>query len=85
MPTPVTVGNVGSVQLGPEFRRGVLDKDGREAVAKAKQVTPRGSPVGRFSWMPNGGIVFASGKGNLLSLSPDGSGRTGMRRSSRLF
>jgi len=30
---PVTVGNVGSVQLGPEFRRGVLDKDGREAVA----------------------------------------------------
>jgi Cu(I)/Ag(I) efflux system membrane protein CusA/SilA len=29
---PVTVGNVGSVQLGPEFRRGVLDKDGREAV-----------------------------------------------------
>jgi Cu(I)/Ag(I) efflux system membrane protein CusA/SilA len=30
--TPVTVGNVGSVQLGPEFRRGVLDKDGREAV-----------------------------------------------------
>jgi Cu(I)/Ag(I) efflux system membrane protein CusA/SilA len=26
------VGNVGSVQLGPEFRRGVLDKDGREAV-----------------------------------------------------
>jgi Cu(I)/Ag(I) efflux system membrane protein CusA/SilA len=30
--TPVTVGNVASVQLGPEFRRGVLDKDGREAV-----------------------------------------------------
>jgi Cu/Ag efflux pump CusA len=30
--TPVTVGNVGSVQLGPEFRRGVLDKDGKEAV-----------------------------------------------------
>jgi Cu(I)/Ag(I) efflux system membrane protein CusA/SilA len=29
---PVTVGNVGSVQLGPEFRRGVLDKDGKEAV-----------------------------------------------------
>ena len=29
---PVTVGNVASVQLGPEFRRGVLDKDGREAV-----------------------------------------------------
>jgi len=30
--TPVTIGNVGSVQLGPEFRRGVLDKDGKEAV-----------------------------------------------------
>ena len=30
--TPVTLGNVGSVQLGPEFRRGVLDKDGKEAV-----------------------------------------------------
>src|SRR5664279_2543029 len=30
--TPVTVGNVGSVQLGPEFRRGVLDKDGKEVV-----------------------------------------------------
>ena len=30
--TPVTVGNVGSVQLGPEFRRGVLDKAGKEAV-----------------------------------------------------
>src|ERR1035438_6345830 len=30
--TPVTVGNVPSVQLGPEFRRGVLDKDGKEAV-----------------------------------------------------
>jgi Cu(I)/Ag(I) efflux system membrane protein CusA/SilA len=30
--TPVTVGNVASVQLGPDFRRGVLDKDGKEAV-----------------------------------------------------
>jgi Cu(I)/Ag(I) efflux system membrane protein CusA/SilA len=30
--TPVTLGNVGRVQLGPEFRRGVLDKDGKEAV-----------------------------------------------------
>jgi Cu(I)/Ag(I) efflux system membrane protein CusA/SilA len=29
---PVTVGNVGSVQLGPEFRRGVLDKDGKGSV-----------------------------------------------------
>jgi eukaryotic-like serine/threonine-protein kinase len=31
--------------------------------AKAKQVTPRGSAVGRFSWMPDGRIVFASGDG----------------------
>lgn len=45
-------------------------------IAKAKQVTPGGSPVGRFSWMPDGHIVFASGESNLLSLNPDGSGRT---------
>jgi Tol biopolymer transport system component/DNA-binding winged helix-turn-helix (wHTH) protein len=44
--------------------------------AKAKQVTPRGSAVARFSWMPDGRIVFASGDGNLFSLSPDASGRT---------
>jgi Cu(I)/Ag(I) efflux system membrane protein CusA/SilA len=30
--TPVTVGNVASVQVGPEFRRGALDKNGKEAV-----------------------------------------------------
>lgn len=30
--TPVYVRNVASVQLGPEFRRGVLDKDGKDAV-----------------------------------------------------
>jgi len=30
--TPVYVRNVASVQLGPEFRRGVLDKGGKEAV-----------------------------------------------------
>jgi Cu(I)/Ag(I) efflux system membrane protein CusA/SilA len=30
--TPVYVRNVATVQLGPEFRRGVLDKNGREAV-----------------------------------------------------
>ncbi len=30
--TPTYVRNVASVQLGPEFRRGVLDKDGKEAV-----------------------------------------------------
>lgn len=30
--TPIFVRNVASVQLGPEFRRGALDKGGREAV-----------------------------------------------------
>ncbi len=29
---PVTVKNIAAVQLGPEFRRGALDKDGQEAV-----------------------------------------------------
>jgi Tol biopolymer transport system component len=43
--------------------------------AKATQITPKGSAVGRFSWMPDGRIVFASGDGNLLAVNPDGSGR----------
>ncbi|HEV8523202.1 MAG TPA: CusA/CzcA family heavy metal efflux RND transporter [Terriglobales bacterium] len=30
--TPIYVRNIASVQLGPEFRRGVLDKNGKEAV-----------------------------------------------------
>lgn len=30
--TPIYIRNVASVQLGPEFRRGVLDKNGKEAV-----------------------------------------------------
>ncbi|MEX1096945.1 MAG: efflux RND transporter permease subunit [Planctomycetales bacterium] len=30
--TPIFVKNVASVQLGPDFRRGILDKGGREAV-----------------------------------------------------
>lgn len=30
--TPIYLRNVATVQLGPEFRRGVLDKDGKEAV-----------------------------------------------------
>jgi Tol biopolymer transport system component/predicted Ser/Thr protein kinase len=51
--------------------------------AKAKQVTPRGSAVGRFSWMPDGRVVFASGDGNLLFLSPDGSGRTQLTSNDR--
>ena len=30
--TPINVGMLGSVQIGPAFRRGVLEKDGKEAV-----------------------------------------------------
>ncbi len=30
--TPITVGNVATVQLGPDFRRGALDNAGRESV-----------------------------------------------------
>ena len=45
-------------------------------ISKTKQITPGGSPVGRFSWTPDGRIVLASGDGTLLSLNPDGSGRT---------
>jgi Cu(I)/Ag(I) efflux system membrane protein CusA/SilA len=30
--TPVYVSNLGTVQIGPEFRRGALEKDGREVV-----------------------------------------------------
>lgn len=29
---PITIKNIATVQLGPEFRRGALDKDGQEAV-----------------------------------------------------
>ena len=52
-------------------------------IAKAKQVTPGGSPVGRFSWMPDGRIVFASGDNNLLSVNPDGSVRTPLTANDR--
>jgi eukaryotic-like serine/threonine-protein kinase len=43
--------------------------------ARAKLVTSRGSAVGRFSWMPDGRIVFATEDGNLLSMNPGRSGR----------
>jgi len=43
--------------------------------SKARQITPRGPAVGRFSWTPSGRIVFAEGDG-LVALNPDGSGRT---------
>jgi Tol biopolymer transport system component len=44
--------------------------------AKAKQITTKESAVGRFSWMPSGGIVFASGEGKLFFLNPVGNGLT---------
>jgi len=44
--------------------------------AKAKQITAKELAVRRFSWMPNGGIIFASQDGNLFVINPDGSGRT---------
>ncbi len=43
---------------------------------KAKQVTRNDHAVGRFSWTPDGRIVFASGDGNLSGLNSDGSVRT---------
>ena len=43
---------------------------------RAKQITTNDITVNSFSWMPNGNIVFASGDGNILSIKPDGSGRT---------
>ena len=43
---------------------------------RAKQITTNDITVNSFSWMPNGNIVFASGDGDILSIKPDGSGRT---------
>lgn len=43
---------------------------------KAKQVTRNDHAVGRFSWTPDGRILFASGNGNLTVLNSDGSART---------
>ena len=43
---------------------------------KAKQITAKEPAIGGFSWMPNGGIVFANDDGNLVVINPDGSGHT---------
>ena len=43
---------------------------------KAKQVTRSDHAVGRFSWTPDGRILFASGGGSLSVLNSDGSART---------
>ena len=44
--------------------------------AKAKQVTTKELAIGRFSWMPNGSVVLASGDGELFALNPSGNGLT---------
>jgi eukaryotic-like serine/threonine-protein kinase len=46
---------------------------------KAKQVTRNDHAVGRFSWTPDGRILFASGDGNLSVLDSDRSTRTLLR------
>ncbi|MBU2568253.1 MAG: CusA/CzcA family heavy metal efflux RND transporter [Elusimicrobia bacterium] len=43
--TPVYVKNIATVQLGPEFRRGVLDKAGREAVGGVVIVRYKENPL----------------------------------------
>ena len=52
--------------------------------AKAKQITAKEPAIGRFSWMPNGSIVFANGDGNLFVVNPDGSGHTLLTPNERL-
>ena len=51
---------------------------------RAKQITTNDITVNSFSWMPNGNIVFASGDGSILSVKPDGSGRTLLTSSQQL-
>lgn len=58
--TPITIGNVGSVQLGPEFRRGVLDKNGRDAVG--------GVVVIRYG--ANARAVIAAVKQKIVEITP---------------
>jgi Tol biopolymer transport system component len=43
---------------------------------QAKRITGKELSVASFSWAPDGGIVFGSADGNLLSLSSGGTGRT---------
>jgi Cu(I)/Ag(I) efflux system membrane protein CusA/SilA len=42
---PITVGALGTVQLGPAFRRTVLEKDGREAVGGVVMMRYGGNPL----------------------------------------
>jgi Tol biopolymer transport system component len=43
---------------------------------KARQITPKGPPIGRFSWMPDGRTILAEEDGSVIGLNADGSGRT---------
>ena len=44
---PLTVANLASVALGPQFRRSVLEKDGSEAVGAVVMMRVRRKPLGR--------------------------------------
>ncbi len=44
--------------------------------ARARQITSKEPPIGDFSWMPNGSIVFDNEDLNLFAVNPDGSGHT---------
>jgi eukaryotic-like serine/threonine-protein kinase len=48
----------------------------RGDASRAKQITTADIKVNSFSWMPDGDIVVADEDGNILSVKPDGSGRT---------
>lgn len=43
--TPITIGQLGTVQLGPAFRRSVLEKDGKEAVGGVVLMRYGGNPL----------------------------------------
>src|SRR5208337_4943398 len=48
------------------------------------QITSKEPPIGEFSWMPNGSIVFDNQYVNLFAVNPDGSGHTLLTPSEQL-
>ena len=52
--------------------------------ARARQITSKEPPIGEFSWMPNGSIVFDNQDVNLFAVNPDGSGHTLLTPSEQL-
>jgi len=50
----------------------------------ARQITSKEPPIGGFSWMPNGSIVFANEDANIFAVNPDGSSRTLLTPGERL-